>query len=125
MTTGSGSLQPSAIRQGVAVLAGAAVGAVAALILGEYDFSGTTPYVAGVLFGLIVAEVTLTVARVGRPVLAAAAAVISGLGVLWAAWISSGRGVSPIPGGAYVGLALAVVVAGGWVSIPPRRHRSH
>ncbi|MHB8464417.1 MAG: hypothetical protein ACYDH6_01175 [Acidimicrobiales bacterium] len=123
MSTGPQPLEPSSLRQALAVVVAAAVTAVGALILGEYDFKGTTPYVAGFLFGLVVAEVVLTVARLGRPVLAAAAAALSGLGMLWAAWISSGRGVSPIPGGAYLGMLLAMAVAGGWVVAPTRRHR--
>ena len=106
------------------MLASACVAAIGALILGEYDFSGFTPYIAGALFGLVVAEVTLTIARVGKPLLAGAAAGLSGLGMLWAAWISSGHGVAPIPTGAYLGMLLALVVAAGWVSVPARGRRS-
>lgn len=104
-------------------MAATVVGIAGALILGEYAFSGFTPYIAGLLFGLVVAEVTLTVAGVGRPVLAVAAAVISGTGMLWAAWISSGRGVAPIPAGAYLGMLLSLIVAAAWVSVPLRARR--
>ena len=113
----------SAKRQAVAVLAGAATAALGALILGEYAFSGATPYVAGVLFGLAVAEVALTVARVGGRLLAVVAGAEAGLGLLWAAWISSGRGVAPIAGGGWAAVAVGAVVAAGWVAVPSRRAR--
>src|SRR5687767_3656416 len=53
----------SSMRPALAVVAGAAVAAFGALILGEYEFRGTMPYVAGVLFGLVVAEAVVGVAR--------------------------------------------------------------
>ena len=108
----------------VAVLASASVAAIGALILGEYDMAGFTPYIAGALFGLVVAEVTLSIARVGTPLLAGTSAVLSGLGMLWAAWISSGDGVAPIPTGAYLGMLLSLIVAAGWVSVPMRGRRA-
>lgn len=106
-----------------AALAGAACAALGALILGEYELVGATPYVAGVLFGLVVAEVVLTVAGLGTPVLAAAAGGASGLGMWWAVWISSGRGVVPIPAPAYAGVALSVVVSLAWLAAPGRWRR--
>jgi hypothetical protein len=118
MTTGT-----STTRQVVAVVVAVAAGALGALILGEYDFSGPTPVVSGLLFGLVVAEVILTVARTGSRVLAIAASIISGLGVLWAGWISSGRGIEPIRSGAYVALVLAMIVAAGWVAFGSRSRR--
>ncbi|HEY2427534.1 MAG TPA: hypothetical protein VGI06_01290 [Acidimicrobiales bacterium] len=108
-------------RQAAAGLAAAAVAALGALILGEYEFNGATPYLAGILFGLVVAEVILTIARSGTGVLVAAAAGEAGLGLLWAAWISSGRGLTPIPAAGYAAVGLGAAVAGGWVRLPPRR----
>jgi hypothetical protein len=107
----------------VALVAALAAGALGALILGEYDFSGPTPIVGGILFGLVIAEVILSVAHApGRP-LTIAASVISGLGVLWAGWISSGRGVEPIQAGAYLALVIAVAVSAGWVTLGSRGAR--
>lgn len=100
------------MRLALAVLAGAAVAALGALILGEYEFTGTTPYVAGVLFGLVVAEAVIGVARRGGRELAAAAAVLSGGGLLWAAWISSGRDWDYVFRPAWVAVAIGVVAAG-------------
>jgi hypothetical protein len=86
------------------------------LILGEYEMRGTTPYVAGALFGLVVAELVLTVAKPApvRGVLAAAT-VLPGLGMVWALWISAGRDWAYVPGGAWVGAALAPVAAALWL----------
>lgn len=109
------------MRLALAVLAGAAVAALGALILGEYEFTGTTPYVAGVLFGLVVAEAMVTVARRGGRGLAVAAAALAGGGLLWAAWISSGRDWDYVFGPAYVAVALGVVSAG-WRTATARSH---
>ena len=99
------------MRQLLAVIAGAAVAAFGGLILGEYPFTGLTPYAAGLLFALVVAEVVISVGgQTGvLPALAAAICTAGGLG--WAIWISSGEGLAPIPGGAWVALVIGVVVA--------------
>jgi hypothetical protein len=108
-------------RRPLAALAGAAVAAAGALILGEYDFSGATPYLAGVLFGLVVAEAVLTVARRGTPPLAVAAGLEAAGGLAWAAWISSGRGLAPFPASGVAAAVIGAVVAAGWVAMPSRR----
>ena len=100
------------MRLALAVVAGAATAAFCALILGEYEFTGTTPYVAGVLFGLVVAEAVVTVARRGGADLAGAATGLAGGGLLWAAWISSGRDWDYVTTGAWVAVVLGAVVAG-------------
>lgn len=107
----------------VAAGAGAASAAFGALILGEYDFSGVIPYVAGLLFGLVIAEVVLSVARRATPALTVVAPVETGLGLAWAVWISSGRGVSPVPAAAFVSVALGIVVALGWSFLSGHGHR--
>lgn len=100
------------MRLVLAVLAGAATAAFSALILGEYEFVGTTPYVAGLLFGLVVAEAMVTVARRGGVRLAAVAAALAAAGLVWAAWISSGRDWEYVPGLAWVAVGLGAASAG-------------
>jgi len=100
------------MRLALAVLAGTATAAFCALILGEYEFVGTTPYVAGVLFGLVVAEAVVTVARRGGLALAAAAAALAAAGLVWAAWISAGRDWDYVPSLAWVSVALGAACAG-------------
>ncbi len=80
-----------------------------ALILGEYEFTGTLPYVAGPLFGLVLGEV---VVGVGRTHTVVAAAITSALGfaaMVWAGWISSGEGLNPIATLVWVAAALAAI----------------
>lgn len=100
------------MRLALAVLAGAATATFSALVLGEYEFVGTTPYVAGVLFGLVVAEAMVTVARRGGLALAVVAAALAGGGLVWAAWISSGRDWDYVPTLAWVAVGLGVACAG-------------
>jgi hypothetical protein len=100
------------MRLALAVLAGAATAAFSALVLGEYEFVGTTPYVAGVLFGLVVAEVVVAVARRGGLALAAVTGASAAAGLVWAAWISSGRDWAYVPGPAWVAVALGAACAG-------------
>lgn len=100
----------------MAALAATALAAtIGALIVGEYELVGFTPYVAGLLFGLGVAEVELTIGRDARVRAATAAALLAAGGWLWAAWISSGQGVAPFPLGGWVGAAVAGAVGFGWV----------
>lgn len=99
------------MRLVLAVLIGAGVAALGGLILGEYPFTGIMPYVAGVLFALVVTEVIVSVGHQVGAVIAAASAVCTLGGLGWAIWISTGRGVSPVPAGAWAGLAIGGVVA--------------
>jgi hypothetical protein len=95
----------------LAVLAAAAVAALGGVILGEYPFTGVMPYVSGVLFALVVSEVTVGIGQRRGAFLALAAAVCSGAGLAWAVWISSGRGVEPIPVGGWLAIMIGVAVA--------------
>jgi hypothetical protein len=104
------------MRQLLAVLFAVFASALGALILGEYELKGSTPFVAGVLFGLVVAELTLAVAK-PRPLpwVQAATAVLPGAGMVWAAYISSGKDWHYVPGVAWVGVALAPLAAAAWL----------
>lgn len=103
------------MRLALALLAGAAVAALAALILGEYEMTGWTPYLTGVAFGLVVGETVTGIGRRGGSAVAGACAVLAAGGMVWAAWISSGRDWSYVPGAAWVGVALAAGCGAGWV----------
>lgn len=87
-----------------------AASALGALILGEYEFQGWMPLVAGPVFGLVVAELALAVARRSWP-LAGVVAAAAGAGLLWAGWIDSSEGVEPYPALALVAAGLGAVVA--------------
>jgi hypothetical protein len=77
------------MRRPLALVVALVVALFGGAVLGEYDLTGLTPLVAGVLFGAVVAEVVLAVARTGDRVLAGASAVLTGAGLVLAIWVSS------------------------------------
>jgi len=98
------------------------VAALGALILGEYEFSGALPFVAGVLFGLVVGEVVVTVGRRRTWPSAAVTAAVAFGGIAWAGWIDSSEGLEPVKGLVWVAATLAALAALARVA-PPRRAR--
>lgn len=103
------------VRATLGLLLAALVSVLGALILGEYEFEGWLPLVAGLLFGLVVAEVAIEVGRRRTWPIGATAGVLAGAGLVWAGWISAGEGLAPVPGGAWIAAAIAAVVATGRV----------
>jgi hypothetical protein len=107
-----------------AIVLGTAAAALGALILGEYEFTGTTPYVAGILFGFAIAEVMLIVARDRGVALGVAAALASAAGLLWAGFITVRNRGEPIPGEAWIAAVLGLVTGYGRAGLLPRRRES-
>ncbi len=100
------------LRAVLAVIAGAAVAAAGALLLGEYNFSGWPIFAGCVLLGLFVSEAVVSAG--GRRGLQASA-VSAGLataGLMWGAWISSGRELSQLPSEGWIAVALGAAAAG-------------
>jgi hypothetical protein len=93
------------------VVCGALAAALGALILGEYEFTGTMPLFAGVLFGLVVAEVVVSVSGAAGPLLAAAATLLSAAGLGWAGWLDSNQGVEKVHAGVWVAVVLGAIAA--------------
>lgn len=102
---------PSTGRLILGIVIGAAVAALGGAILGEYPFTGVTPYIAGALFALVVSEVIVSVSRRRDRITAVAAAVCTVGGLGWAVWISVGRGVAPVPIGGWMALLVGLVAA--------------
>ena len=101
---------PWAVRRTLALLAGLLVTALGAAILGEYQFNGLTGVVAGLIFGLFVAEVTVSVAREGNAVFAVVCAAFTVGGLGWAVHASIGpRG--HVPALAWLAIALGAAAA--------------
>jgi hypothetical protein len=100
------------MRRILALVAGAAVGAAGALILGEYPFSGLLVLGAGLFLGLFVAEAALGVGDWRGPVPAAACAAIAAAAMVWAGWISEGHDLGRVPAEGWLAVALAAAVAG-------------
>jgi hypothetical protein len=114
-----------AVRRVLAVAVGALASALGALILGEYQLEGATAIVAGLLFGLILAELVTTVARSRDAAMAGASAALAVGGMVWGAWLSTGpdEDWSFVPDLAWVGVALAGAAALLWVRNPGRSAR--
>lgn len=106
----------------MALVIAALVCVAGALILGEYEFTGLTPFAAGVLFGLVVSEFVLEIGKVRNPLVGVLTGAMVAGALGWAAWISSGEGLRPFPALGWVAMGLGAVTAaartGGW-----RTHR--
>lgn len=92
-------------------MAAVAAAALAALILGEYEYVGYVPIVAGLVVGLLVAEVLVSLGRWRAWPAAALAAALSAGALVWGGWITSGKGLEPYPAWAWAGAALAALAA--------------
>jgi hypothetical protein len=95
------------LRAGLGVVRGAAAAALGALILGEYEFTGSLPFIAGPLFGLVIGEVVVGVGRARTVPVALLAAVAAFAGITWAGWIDSSEGVEPVKALVWVAAVLA------------------
>lgn len=111
------------MRQVVAVLAGALLALIGAVVLGEYDLRGLTVLLGFPLYGVAVAELTLAVGRRSTLAALAALAVVVAAGLSWALWISFGhfRNGSEPPALSWLMVAIAVVAAVTWAR--SGRHR--
>lgn len=104
------------MRQLVAAVVAAAATTLGALILGEYEMAGWTPYVSGALFGLVIGEIVLSLAKpLPALPLALAAVAMPGLGMLYAVYISSGFDWAYVTDGAWVGVDIAPLAAALWL----------
>jgi hypothetical protein len=114
---------PAGVRLALAALAGAAVAAIGGLILGEYEFVGFMPFIAGPLFGLAVAEAVTWAGSERGTVPGAVAGVLAALGLVWAGWIDSGEGIDPMPALVWPAAALGALTAAwraGALAVPGR-----
>jgi hypothetical protein len=118
------SSNPQLTSRAAGTLALAALAsALGALILGEYDFSGLTPYVTALLFALVLGELVAEVGRLRSWVVAGASAALVALALGWAAWINSGSGLRPFPRAAWGAMVVGVVVVT-WRTGPRRPSRA-
>ena len=99
------------LRAAFGVVCAAAVAALGALILGEYEFTGSLPFIAGPLFGLVIGEVVVGVGRARSVAVALPAAATAFGGIAWAGWIDSSEGVEPVKGLVWAAAALAAAAA--------------
>ncbi|CAN5647860.1 hypothetical protein BH20ACT1_BH20ACT1_04300 [soil metagenome] len=104
------------------VVAGAAVAGFGALIVGEYEFQGLLPVLAGLVLGLLVSEAVALGGQWRGWVPAGMAAVLAAAGIVWGGWIDSGQGLEPYPPLAWLGAAGAALTAA-YRARPPRPRR--
>ena len=100
------------MRLPVAVAAAAAVGALGAVILGEYPFKGAVILGTGVVFGLFIAEAALAANRGPSPALAVASAAAALAAMTWAAWIATGHDLSYLGPAGWAAIPLTAAAAG-------------
>lgn len=98
------------MRTLLAILVAAFAAGVASLIVGEYGVAGWVTLFVGVVAGLVIGEIAASVARSRDWALALVSGALAGAGVLWGAWLDSGRGVAPLGIEAVLAPALAAAV---------------
>src|SRR3954471_12112452 len=114
----TGGAYPWPVRRTLALGAAAVAASLTALILGEYELTLATAAAAGLVVGFGLPEIVLGIARWRGAVPAAVGAILAGGSLLWAGWISSGRGVAPLRATVWVGVVLAAALTA--VRLRPR-----
>ncbi len=99
------------MRSILAAAAAAAVAAFGALILGEYAFHGVAVVLSGALLGLFVAEAAVAVAGDRHRPLALTVGALTALGLVWAAWISTGHRLGSVRAGGWAAITAGALVA--------------
>lgn len=112
------------MRQVVAVLAGALLAFIGAVVLGEYDLRGVIALVGFPLYGVAVAELTVAIGRRLNLAALAALAVVVVAGLAFGLWISFNhfRNGNAPPALSWVMAAAAAAAAVTWAR--SGRHRS-
>lgn len=100
---------PALVRVAGGLLSAALAAALGAFVLGEYEFEGWLPLGAGALFGLVIAEVAVSVGKRRTAGVALTCAALAGAGLLGAGLISAGAG--EIEAGVWVAIAIGAALA--------------
>jgi predicted branched-subunit amino acid permease len=104
-------------RLAVAWVVTLALGALAGPILGEYEFKGLFPAIAGLLTGLLLGEACVGLGK-RRHVVSGVVTVVAAVGgLLFAGWRASSEGLDPYPAAAWLAAALGAVTA--WLRAGP------
>ncbi|MDQ2727373.1 MAG: hypothetical protein M3Y91_05830 [Actinomycetota bacterium] len=111
------------MRSLLALLFGVVMAVVLALIVGEYPFAGLTPYLVAVVVPAIIATVVVATGRRHSDRLWAASGLLGGASIGWALWISTGRGLDPVPTSGWIAIALAGAWPLAWAAVLARRSR--
>ena len=106
-----------------AVVVAAMVSAAGAVILGEYAMVGTTAFLAGAIFGALLAELVVSISKAPDGHLAIAAALLTEAGLVWSLYISTGHILTDAAPEAWVAIVLGASLAAFWVRSAARRGR--
>jgi len=109
------------MRPVVAVLVGAFATCLGAVILGEYVYEGTTPFLAGGLLGVFMAEMVTSIAKSGDVYLMTATALLVEACLVWALWVSTGHRLDLAAGEAWFGIVFGMALAAFWVRSAGKR----
>jgi hypothetical protein len=109
------------VRQLLAVVVGAAVAALGALIIGEYEMAGTVALVAGAVYALALAEAMTATAKDPHPALIVVVSALAGAGFLWGLWISTGRDLDFATTEGWAAVSIATGSAPWWLRSASRR----
>jgi hypothetical protein len=106
-----------------AVVVGLVAAALGAVILGEYPLIGARAVLAGLVFGVTVAELMADVSRPGpeEQYLPFAAAMITEGGLVWATWISTGHELETASTAAWIGIGVGMLASMLWFRSAARR----
>ncbi|HUP70441.1 MAG TPA: hypothetical protein VM142_11590 [Acidimicrobiales bacterium] len=104
------------MRLSLAVLLAAAAGALAAVILGEYDLRGVTPLVAGIMLAIVIGELAVVAAGCRSRALGISCALVVSAGMVWALRISSGNDWSFVSASGWVGAGLGALTSFAWAA---------
>lgn len=107
----------------LAAVVAVAVAGLGSQILGEYEFEGWLPFVAGPVLGVVVAEAVLTVGRWRDRTVALFCAATAALALLWAGRIDAAAGAEQVKPLVWVASALGAAGAYAWIEWPSIRDR--
>ena len=111
------------LRLVIALVVAAIACLVGALILGEYEFTGATPWGAGILFGLVISEIVIEIGRRRGLVLGVICGGMAAAALARAAYTSSGDGLRAFPTGGWVAMVVAALTTGVRLAWPVRAPR--
>jgi hypothetical protein len=100
---------------------GAAIAAVAAVILGDYPLSGAVPWFAAVVIPGVIGVTLTAVAGRYRSALWAATGPLSAASLAWGVRIATGWGLDPVPRAAWTAIAIGLVWPIGWAALSRTR----
>lgn len=111
------------MRTLLAALAAAGTAALGGVILGEYTLANVVALVAGLLFGVVVAEAVVAVQRRPAPLATAAATVLTPMAWVWSLWISTGHHLGYASVAQWAATPVAGLAALGWIGFSRPRGR--